>query len=221
MTSDQADTASLELAELQFRMAVHLADLCNAGPGLPGSKVMCWSFGKHSMEVEEVNVPPGEQQRASVALQHSATYLLAVAMNTVLERALHGDKRFRHPNRSARHACQIARLVRNAFAHSPFQPTWDIRPQICRDQQYEVESLIALDTTGKHGVPVDRLHYGGPIALLRLSGHIRTSLATWLEEGRRSTPTIEASRCPNSGVLDHPPANPEARPRPVRRRRRT
>jgi hypothetical protein len=76
---------------------------------------------------------------------------------------------------AVRSAYQIARLIRNAFAHAPFSPTWSIDPD-CRDKVFAVPDVITLDTTGLHGAAFDWRHYGGPLALFRLCRFVRIEI---------------------------------------------
>lgn len=80
--------------------------------------------------------------------------------------------RFRHPNPNIRCASWIARLIRNAFAHNPFAPVWKTYAE-CKNQTYNVNDVISLKTTGLNGKPVERLDYGGPLALLRLLDFVK------------------------------------------------
>jgi len=96
--------------------------------------------------------------------------LLAVAVKDAI-RAVVGD-----PKASAesdiRAAYQIARLIRNAFAHAPFSPIWSIDPD-CRNMAFEIADVIRLDTTDLNGTAFDWHHYGGPLALYRLAQFTR------------------------------------------------
>jgi hypothetical protein len=58
-----------------------------------------------------------------------------------------------------RSAYQIARLIRNAFAHGLFSPTWSISPD-CRVKVLAVRDIIAVDTAGLDGAAFDWWHYG-------------------------------------------------------------
>ena len=80
--------------------------------------------------------------------------------------------RFKHLNDDFRNAAWIARLIRNAFAHAPFNPSWQFYPE-CRNRVFEVRDTIRLDTAGIEGAFVERRHYGGPLAVLRLSQFVR------------------------------------------------
>jgi hypothetical protein len=72
-------------------------------------------------------------------------------------------------------AYQIARLIRNAFAHAPFTPTWSIDPD-CRDKVFAIPEVISLDTTSLHGTAFDWHQYGGPLALFRLCRFVRIQI---------------------------------------------
>ena len=110
---------------------------------------------------------------AACFLHRSATYLMAVAMKDAI-RAVEPDPKASSDS-NVRSAYQIARLIRNAFAHAPFSPTWSIDPD-CRDKTFAIPDLITLDTAGLHGTPFDWHHYGGPLALFRLCRFVRTAI---------------------------------------------
>lgn len=157
-------------AELQFRLAsaVQLAVISNQQPlDLP----MEWSHGRHVVTYEEIALRQDQAEYASFFLHRSATYLMAVAMKDAIVAAVSDPKNALDAN--VRAAYQISRLIRNAFAHSPFSPKWSIDPD-CRDLTYSVADLITLDTTGLQGTPFDWRHYGGPLALFRLCRFVRS-----------------------------------------------
>jgi hypothetical protein len=41
-------------------------------------------------------------------------------------------------------AYQVARMIRNAFSHNPFNPVWNI-DQDCRNKLFELQNVIRLD----------------------------------------------------------------------------
>lgn len=159
-------------AELQFRLAsaVRLATTLKVQPlDLP----MEWTHGKHRVKYEEIALRPDQADYAACFLHRSATFLMAVAIKDAI-RAVVSDPKM-SPDSDVRAAYQVARLIRNAFAHAPFSPTWSIDPD-CRDKVFAVPDVIALDTTGLHGTPFDWRQYGGPLALFRLCRFVRTQL---------------------------------------------
>lgn len=74
-----------------------------------------------------------------------------------------------------RSAYQIARMIRNAFAHGPMDPRWKI-DEDCKNQTFRVDDIIARNTTDLLGVRFDWRHYGGPLALLRLGQYVRLDI---------------------------------------------
>lgn len=115
---------------------------------------------------------PDEEEMASNLMLWSATRLLAVQMNTVLERT--SPSHFDRPREELRDATTIVRLVRNAFAHNPFEPTWDMEPKY-RDRVFEVPGIIRIDIHGKQGTVMVNRHLGGRSALLRLAQWLRSA----------------------------------------------
>mgnify|MGYP001203844494 CR=1 FL=1 len=97
-------------------------------------------------------------------------FRLAVAVKDAI-RAVVSDPKA-SADSEVRAAYQIARLIRNAFAHAPFSPIWSIDPD-CRSTQFEIADVIRLDTTDLHGKAFDWRHYGGPLALYRLAQFTR------------------------------------------------
>lgn len=169
MNERDKQLALLFTAELQFRLAsaVRVATTRNVQPlDLP----MEWTHGTHRVKYREIALRQDQAEYAAYFLQQSATFLIAVAIKDALRALVTDPKSSTDPN--IRSAYQIARLIRNAFAHAPFKPTWSIDPD-CRDRVFDVPDVIALDTTGLHGTSFDWRHYGGPLALFRLCRFVR------------------------------------------------
>lgn len=172
MTDREHHIGQLFTAELQFRLAsaVRLAVVGNRQPlDLP----MEWTHGAHRVGYAEIALRQDQADYAAAFLQRSATYLMAVAMKDAIRAVVPDPKD--SPDADVRAAYQIARLIRNAFAHAPFSPTWSIDPD-CRDKTFEIADLIKLDTTGLQGAAFDWRHYGGPLALFRLGRFVRTAI---------------------------------------------
>jgi hypothetical protein len=72
-------------------------------------------------------------------------------------------------------AFQIARMIRNAFAHAPLSPTWRI-DKYCLDRVFEIPDIVTLNTKGLDETPFDWRHYGGPLALFRLCRFVRIEI---------------------------------------------
>ncbi len=172
MTENEKHIGYLFTAELQFRLAsaVRLATTLNAQPlDLPKE----WSHGKHSVKYDEIALRQDQADFAAHHLHRSATFLMAVAMKDAIRATVNDPKTSTNPD--VRSAYQIARMIRNAFAHAPLSPTWSIDKD-CRDQVFEVPDIITLNTKDLDGTPFDWRHYGGPLALFRLCRFVRMDI---------------------------------------------
>ena len=152
-------------------------------------------------------------------MQRSATYMMAVAVKDALK-AIFGDPK-RSKDSSIKASFEVARLVRNAFAHAPFAPAWSIDPD-CRDQVFEVPTVVRLDTTGLQGLPFHWKHYGGPLALLSLCRFVRIDLLEDNLSPRKIVPLpnsairqigdlllVKVDKIPDSAVPVEVQANPD------------
>lgn len=183
-------------AELQFRLAsaVRLATTRGVQPlDLP----IEWTHGEHRARYEELALRQDQADYAADFLHRSATFLMAVAMKDAI-RAVVADPKT-SPDPSTRAAYQIARLIRNAFAHAPFAPVWSIDPD-CQNTVFSVPDIITLDTTRLQGQPFDWRHYGGPLALFRLCQFVRTAILKHSPDPRTVVP-LPASRVYQIGDL--------------------
>jgi len=172
MTDREHHIQQLFTAELQFRLAsaVRLAVTGNLQPlDLP----MEWTHGQHRVRYAEIALRQDQADYAAAFLQRSATYLMVVAMKDAIRAVVPDPKS--SPDSDVRTAYQIARLIRNAFAHAPFSPTWSIDLD-CQDKTFAIADLITLETAGLNGTPFDWRHYGGPLALFRLGRFVRTAI---------------------------------------------
>ena len=156
-------------SELQFRLAsaVRLATTYKKQPlDLPVE----WVHGKHHVKYNEVALRQDQADYAAWLLHQSATFLMATeiknAIVSVIPYPMH------HQDKDVSNAFQIVRFIRNAFTHHPFRPIWSIEKEY-QDKKFTVADIIELDTTELHGKPFDWRHYGGPLAILRLSHFVR------------------------------------------------
>lgn len=137
----------------------------------PGYLTSLTSY-RHTADANKLKLTREEEGFRSTLLEHVATYTLAVQIDTALETLV--PKRFESADQMLRSAAWIARLGRNAFAHNPFAPKWRIGK--CKNKKFAVRNIISLDTSGLNGEYVARDHYGGPLALLKLSEFVREKL---------------------------------------------
>lgn len=134
---------------------------------------MDWTHGRHHVRYDEVALRQDQADYASYFLHRSATYLMAVAMRDAIAAVARDPKN--SPDANIRAAYQIARLIRNAFAHGPFSPIWSV-DEDCRNATFEIPDVISLNTTGLQGTKFDWRHYGGPLALFRLCRFVRIDI---------------------------------------------
>ncbi len=125
-----------------------------------------FTWGQHTLESQDLELSPEEEELASSLFEHSATYILAIQVDSAFENLL--PDRFNYSDIEIKSACVIARLIRNSFAHSPLAPIWLV-PKAMRNQIFEVKNTIKLATTNLNNQPISRWDYGGPIALLKLA----------------------------------------------------
>ena len=184
MTEREEQINLLLTAELQFRLAsaVRLATTLKVQPlDLP----TVWVHGRHQVNYEEIAVRQEQADYAAFFLQKSATYLLAVTIKDAIRSVVSDPKSSPEPNIQA--AYQIARLIRNAFAHAPFSPIWSI-DEDCRDRIFAIPDVISLNTTGLQGLSFDWRHYGGPLALFQLCRFVRYTILQDQPASRESVP---------------------------------
>jgi hypothetical protein len=191
MTEREDHIGRLFTAELQFRLAsaVRLATTQNVQPlDIP----LEWKHGGQSVKYAEMALRQDQADYAAFFLHRSATYLMAVAVKDAIGATVSDPKA--SSDIKVRDAYQIGRLLRNAFAHAPFSPTWRIDDD-CKNRTFVVPDVISLDTTGLHGTAFDWRHYGGPLALLRLCQFVRTEILGDAPTPRRVIPIPQSVVC--------------------------
>jgi len=162
----------LKAAEAQFCLAsaVRLATTNKMQPlDLP----MEWSHGQHKVKYHEIALSMEEADRAACDMKRMATYLMAVKILNAIKNIFPNPKKHKNPDICS--AYQITRMIRNAFTHYPFHPIWFIDDD-CKNKIFEIKNIIRFDTDGIDQQRFDWRHYGGPLALFRLSQFVRERL---------------------------------------------
>ncbi|NGZ02793.1 MAG: hypothetical protein CV090_07060 [Nitrospira sp. WS238] len=185
MTDLGAHINYLFAAELQFRLASAARFAATMG-NQPLDPPLEWSHGKHKVSYEELALRNDQADFAAWNMHRSATFLMAVVMKDAIKAAVPDPKN--STDRDIQASYQISRLIRNAFAHNPFQPVWSIDPD-CRNRKFEVRDIVSLDTTNLQGVMFDWRHYGGPLAILRLCRYVRFEILKDQKRARKPIPT--------------------------------
>ena len=162
--------ALLKRAELQFRLMIAVRTASTLGK-LPLQVPVLFTFGRQSVTSADLALTREEADEGAAILEHTTTYTLAVQIYQAMKDVL--VKPREHTNQEVRHAFEIARLIRNAYAHQPFDPHWAVDPE-CWPKTFEVSGIARIDTTTLPGQPVRWEHYGGMLALFRLSQYVRS-----------------------------------------------
>jgi hypothetical protein len=132
-----------------------------------------FTFGRHTITSEELALTPDDAEVAASILEHTLTYTLALQIGQAMKDVLRKPRE--HADTSVRAAFEIARLVRNAYAHQPFHPHWAIDVP-CTNKTFIVPGITQLSTAGLSGQPLRWQHYGGMLSMFRLSQYVRSIL---------------------------------------------
>jgi hypothetical protein len=209
-------------AELQFRLASAVR-LATNGSRQPLDLPMEWTHGQHRVLYEEIALRQDQAGYAAFLLHRSSTFTMAVAIKDAIEALVPGlpkavkaakngvDQSIRDvimaitpqpwkcSNDDVATAYHVARLIRNAYAHAPFAPTWMIHAEL-QNQVFAIPNVIELRTTGLQKTAFDWRHYGGPLALFRLCRFVRTEILNDPASPRKVVP-LPARRILQQGDL--------------------
>jgi len=133
-----------------------------------------FSFLKHTVDRKDLELTASEEKTGARMLEFIGTYMIALQLNKVLEDEW-GNNRLHSKDKEIQNISQVVRLIRNAFAHDPLNPVWDISKS-ARNKEYEIPNILTLKTHDLHGKRVDRNDYSGPLALLRLIQRVNNIL---------------------------------------------
>ena len=165
----------IEDAQKLFKLSLAVNGTCASTKQDAFTYLDTFSYFKHTVNRDDLYLDPDDEKLAAAAFEHCAIYVLAVQMDTILGEVF--TDRFRHPDSDICSAAWISRLIRNAFAHSPLDPIWQTYSE-CDNKIYKVKDIITLETAGLNEVRVVRQHYGGPIAILKLSEFVKTEVSS-------------------------------------------
>ena len=134
-----------------------------------------FSFGKHVLTKKELQLNKSEEKTGARILEFVGTYMMILQLNKVLEDEWGKRKRLQNKDKDIQNISQVVRLIRNAFAHDPFKPMWKI-DYSTKNKEFKIPRILTLKTQDLHGKRLDRMHYGGPLALLRLLQFVKKKL---------------------------------------------
>ena len=125
-----------------------------------------WTYQKHTVNNKDLNISINEENKASILFEHSSLYLMANQLDSILE--IKFNDRFNHADNSIKNLSIITRVIRNAFAHNPFNPKWLFRKKF-KNKLFKIENIIELNTNELENKPVKRKDYGGPLSILLMA----------------------------------------------------
>lgn len=156
----------LGYAEIQYKYAIALNNYYTLHKQLPKlSYPYIFTWGQHCVTKKDLLISRKEEKDAVMFLSHSALYLMAVQVDSILD-YIFGKQRFKDGDIQA--VSWIIRLIRNSFSHNPFYPKWLIARE-CNNKEFKISKLnIKFNTKGLNNNPVKRSDYGGPLAVLKI-----------------------------------------------------
>ena len=159
----------LKLAEQQFRLAC-IVDVHASLETLPLDAPMEQTYGRHRTTWDEFGLRRDQVEYAAPALQFVSTFTMSSAMRQAFADCTPNVRDHQNPDVVA--AYQITRMTRNAFAHHMLAPTWSI-DRDCQNKVFRIPDVIELNTGQLNGLLFKWEHYGGHLAIWRLSQWIR------------------------------------------------
>lgn len=200
----------LKLAEQQFRLACTLHFAVTTGKQTLDVPVE-QTFGRHRTDYREFGLRQDQAAYAAPALEFVSTFVMASAIRQAFAECVENPRM--HADKNIVSAYQIARLIRNAFAHHMLRPVWSIDLD-CRDHKFSVADIISLDTTNLNGAVFEWQHYGGHLAIWRLSQWVRFAVLNDKPPNSRVEPPFPSIEAYQQGrtvfiKVDDPPENDE------------
>ena len=117
------------------------------------------SLGPYEINMEDADLPNGAWSMEVISTQH-----LAITLDTYLEKNI--------PNRlnagQYLDYCCFVRCLRNAFAHDPYNPIWELRDEKYR-RHYSMDEDWNIDLTDRNGTKVLSDDYCYASGLLELA----------------------------------------------------
>lgn len=163
---------TLDLARDQLVLSILIRGVFSGRAGtfqtsLAGVSKGPWSFGTE--EIESL-----DKDRAAWGLEMIATQNLAIALDTALEIKI--PNRLRYPEPRARDYFCFVRCLRNAFAHDPYRPRWDLRIVSYR-KEFHLPGEWTVDLSERNGTDVEPADYRYAGGLVRLCDAGKSLLA--------------------------------------------
>jgi hypothetical protein len=166
---------SLRVARDQFILSIFIRGVFSGGAGSFESRLdfIClgpWSVGEDEFDKIDKNV-------AAWGLERISTQNLMISLDTALENSV-PNRLQTHDHLTRDYYCFV-RCLRNAFAHNPYKPKWNLKSAGYR-RKYSLPGSWTVDLTNRDTTLVedsDYRHAGGLIHLLDLGVEILRHIA--------------------------------------------
>jgi hypothetical protein len=140
--------------------------------------------GEHALRREDFKLEPDEMAICGTILERLAYRLLAMELDSALSEKFRGHDRFNHSDPFIRDASVVVRLIRNAVAHNILDLVWKVDRKL-QGRKITIQGVLDFDTSEINNKTLNRLHFGGPIALLKLSEMIAARIEPNASESSR------------------------------------
>lgn len=160
--------ARITLAQDFFRFAYRIGLPVSCGLNIDVPPTAIAIFGKYALSANDLELSHEAFGLCGTLLERLAYRLLAMELNSALERKFGKDRR-NHKDDFIRNSSTVVWLIRNSVAHNILDPVWNIDDPMLQNQTFCIADVLTFDTTGLNGNSLKRLDFGGPIALFRLS----------------------------------------------------
>ena len=152
---------TLEIAKEQFILSLHVRAVCSGPGGTLDSRLIGVSLGPYPM----TGLDSIDRDRAAWSSELISTQHLAISLDTALEKTFAANRLT--DSSLHRDYFTFVRCLRNAFAHNPYEPKWELRDEKYR-RRLHLEESWDLDLTDCNGKDVDPQQYRYASGLLRL-----------------------------------------------------
>jgi hypothetical protein len=154
-------------------LSILIRGVLSAGAGSFETNLVAVALGSWSLGTEEIRGLNSD--RAAWGLERIATQNLALTLDAALEDRV--PNRLKHPDPCTRDFFCFVRCLRNAFAHDPYHPTWDLRSEALYRRELRVLDNWVVDLTARNGTDVKQEDYRYAGGLLRLCDRGRDLIA--------------------------------------------
>jgi hypothetical protein len=128
-------------------------------------------WGSHNLSQSELRLDPDSFALCGTILERLAYRSLAMELDSALTVEFSGQDRFNYNDAFVQNTSIVVRLIRNTVAHNLLDPVWKIDRKF-QNRKLVIDGVLTFDTADLNGRRLQRLDFGGAIALFRLSERV-------------------------------------------------